>query len=94
MEVAVMAYGRILRRPLPHTLMTQIDTSSNLAVPGVIGVLTGEDLSEVVTQAGLRCLFNLPRPNPGGAQKPGRMSGTAFKAQRIRRCCGKELLLH
>ena len=51
-EVAVMEHGQILRSPIPHALITQIDTSSTLAVPGVTGVLTGEDPPEVVAQAG------------------------------------------
>ena len=48
--------------------MTQIDTPSTVAVTVVIGVLTGEDRPEVITQAGLRCLINLARPNLGEAQ--------------------------
>jgi 4-hydroxybenzoyl-CoA reductase subunit alpha len=39
-----MVYGRILRSPHPHALITRIDTSRARALPGVIDVITGQDL--------------------------------------------------
>src|SRR5713226_5467456 len=39
-----MLYGRILRSPHPHARILQVDTSRARALPGVLAVLTGEDL--------------------------------------------------
>ena len=39
-----MVYGRILRSPHPHALITRLDMSRALALPGVIDVITGQDL--------------------------------------------------
>src|SRR5215831_8794818 len=39
-----MVYGRILRSPHPHALITRLDTSLARALPGVIDVITGQDL--------------------------------------------------
>ena len=39
-----MLYGRILRSPHPHARILNIDTSRARAIPGVLAVLTGEDL--------------------------------------------------
>ena len=39
-----MVYGRILRSPHPHALITRIDTSRARALPGVMDVITGQDL--------------------------------------------------
>lgn len=38
-----MLYGRILRSPLPHALIVNIDISKALRVPGVKAVITAED---------------------------------------------------
>ena len=38
-----MLYGRIVRSPHPHALITKIDTSRALAMPGVKAVVTGKD---------------------------------------------------
>jgi 4-hydroxybenzoyl-CoA reductase subunit alpha len=40
-----MAFGRILRSPHPHALITRLDTSRARALPGVLDVITGKDLS-------------------------------------------------
>lgn len=45
-EVPNMTYGRVVRSPVPHARIKSIDTSAALDVPGVIAVLTGEDLGE------------------------------------------------
>ena len=39
-----MIYGRILRSPHPHARILRVDTSRARAHPGVLAVLTGEDL--------------------------------------------------
>lgn len=39
-----MVYGRLLRSPHPHARILSIDTSRALALPGVLAVITGEDL--------------------------------------------------
>ncbi len=41
-----MLYGRILRSPHAHARILSIDTSQALALPGVVAVLTGEDLPQ------------------------------------------------
>lgn len=43
-EVPGMAHARVLRSPVPHARIRAIDVSEALALPGVITVLTGEDL--------------------------------------------------
>jgi carbon-monoxide dehydrogenase large subunit len=42
-----MAYAAILRSPVAHAKIKSIDTSRARAMPGVIGVFTGEDLADV-----------------------------------------------
>ena len=44
LEVSGMLHGKILRSPLPHALITGIDTSEALKLPGVTAVLTRDDL--------------------------------------------------
>ena len=39
-----MLFGRLLRSPYPHARIRRIDTSKATAIPGVLAVLTGEDL--------------------------------------------------
>lgn len=39
-----MVYGKLLRSPHPHARIVSIDTSRALELPGVLAVLTGEDL--------------------------------------------------
>src|SRR5438270_2665474 len=39
-----MVYGRLLRSPHPHARILSIDTQKALELPGVLAVLTGEDL--------------------------------------------------
>jgi CO/xanthine dehydrogenase Mo-binding subunit len=41
-----MLYGRVLRSPHPHARILSIDTRRALEVPGVVAVITGEDLPE------------------------------------------------
>ncbi|MCZ6863766.1 MAG: xanthine dehydrogenase family protein molybdopterin-binding subunit, partial [Alphaproteobacteria bacterium] len=57
-RVEGMAYGHILRSPLPHALIDGIDVSAALAQDGVIDVLTGEDLSALVEEVAWGLYFN------------------------------------
>src|SRR5205085_12317866 len=41
-----MVYGRLLRSPHPHARILSIDTRKALQLPGVLAVLTGEDLPQ------------------------------------------------
>ncbi|NIO08259.1 MAG: molybdopterin-dependent oxidoreductase [Deltaproteobacteria bacterium] len=47
MELPGMAYGKILRSPVPHARLIRIDTSKAESLPGVITVLTRDDLAEL-----------------------------------------------
>ena len=44
MEISGMLYGKILRSPLPHAVVRDIDTKAALMLPGVVAVLTRDDL--------------------------------------------------
>src|SRR5512135_1923961 len=39
-------YGRLLRSPHPHARIVSIDTGRALELPGVLAVITGEDLPQ------------------------------------------------
>lgn len=39
-----MLHGKVLRSPLPHARIRKIDTSAALAMPGVICIVTGDDV--------------------------------------------------
>ncbi len=41
-----MLYGKILRSPLPHARILNIDTSKAEKLPGVKGVMTGQDIPD------------------------------------------------
>src|SRR5438105_15874666 len=41
-----MVYGRLLRSPHPHARILSIETRKALELPGVLAVLTGEDLPQ------------------------------------------------
>ncbi len=43
-----MVYGKLLSSPLPHARIRRIDVSAALKLPGVLGVLTAEDVPPVV----------------------------------------------
>jgi CO/xanthine dehydrogenase Mo-binding subunit len=47
MSVPGMLHGRVLRSPLPHARIVSIDASAALARPGVVTVLTGDDLLDI-----------------------------------------------
>lgn len=44
MQVPGMCHGKILRSPLPHARIKKIDTSKALRIPGVIAVVTRDDI--------------------------------------------------
>lgn len=43
-KLAGMLYGKVLRSPLPHARIRRIDVRGATAVPGVLAVLTGENV--------------------------------------------------
>ncbi len=47
MDLPGMAYGKILRSPVPHARLVRIDTSKAESLPGVITVLTRDDLANL-----------------------------------------------
>ncbi|HEY7138745.1 MAG TPA: xanthine dehydrogenase family protein molybdopterin-binding subunit [Methylomirabilota bacterium] len=46
LEIPGMAWGKILRTPVPHARITRIDTSRAEALPGVLGVVTGRNVEQ------------------------------------------------
>ncbi|WP_162578779.1 xanthine dehydrogenase family protein molybdopterin-binding subunit [Variovorax sp. PBS-H4] len=46
-EVPGMLHGKILRSTVPHARIRRVDASAALAMPGVVAVLTGEDLKNL-----------------------------------------------
>jgi len=44
MKIAGMCHGKILRSPLPHARIRRIDVSKALDVPGVVTILTRDDI--------------------------------------------------
>jgi len=47
LEVPGMLHGKILRSPMPHALVQEIDVSQALLLPGVVAVLTREHLEGI-----------------------------------------------
>jgi CO/xanthine dehydrogenase Mo-binding subunit len=45
LQLPGMVYGRVLRSPLPHARIRRIDPSKAAALPGVLGVLTRDNLN-------------------------------------------------
>jgi CO/xanthine dehydrogenase Mo-binding subunit len=52
-----LVWGKALRSPLPHARILRIDTSQAKALPGVLAVLTAEDLPDVLVG---RRMFDMP----------------------------------
>jgi CO/xanthine dehydrogenase Mo-binding subunit len=48
-----MLQGKILRSPIPHGRIARVDASAALAMPGVVAVLTGEDIRDLNAHWGL-----------------------------------------
>ncbi|HEY7168241.1 MAG TPA: xanthine dehydrogenase family protein molybdopterin-binding subunit [Candidatus Binatia bacterium] len=44
MHIAGMCYGKILRSPVPHARIGRIDASKAARVPGVVAIITGDDI--------------------------------------------------
>ncbi|MEA2740351.1 MAG: aerobic carbon-monoxide dehydrogenase large subunit, partial [Acetobacteraceae bacterium] len=66
---AGMAVAIFLRSPYAHARIERIDTAAARSVPGVIGVYTGADLTDVAAIAGG---IGFPRPDGGPAPKTDR----------------------
>ena len=70
-----MAYAAVLRSPVAHANIRGIDTSKAKAMPGVVGVFTGEDMADVNPlpcawqAAGVDNFVNTPRMLALGAVK-------------------------
>lgn len=47
MQVPAMLHGKVLRSPAAHARVVSVDVSAALAMPGVVTVLTGEDLLDI-----------------------------------------------
>ena len=45
LQLAGMAYAKVLRSPLPHARIRRIDSSKAAALPGVVAVLTRDNLN-------------------------------------------------
>jgi len=52
-----LCWGKALRSPLPHARIVRIDTSKARALPGVLAVLTAQDLPDVLVG---RRMFDMP----------------------------------
>jgi CO/xanthine dehydrogenase Mo-binding subunit len=46
-QVPRMLHGKVLRSPVPHARIVSIDTSEAESIAGVVGVLTGRDLTDL-----------------------------------------------
>jgi CO/xanthine dehydrogenase Mo-binding subunit len=52
-----LVWGKALRSPLPHARIVRIDTSRARALPGVLAVLTAQDLPDILVG---RRMFDMP----------------------------------
>jgi CO/xanthine dehydrogenase Mo-binding subunit len=52
-DVPGMLHARVLRSPHPHARIRSIDASAALAIPGVVAVLTGSDITDLNYRWGL-----------------------------------------
>jgi len=52
LAVPGMLHGAVLRSPLPHARIRRIDAARALALPGVVAVLTGEDVRDLDPRIG------------------------------------------
>jgi len=46
-EIPNMLHGKILRSTVPHARIANLDTAAALAIPGVVAILTGDDLRDL-----------------------------------------------
>src|SRR2546426_2443416 len=56
-SVPGLIWGKALRSPLPHARIVRIDTSRAKALPGVLAVLTAQDLPNILVG---RRMFDMP----------------------------------
>src|SRR5207244_13056165 len=56
-SVPGLIWGKTLRSPLPHARIVRIDTSRAKALPGVLAVLTAQDLPNILVG---RRMFDMP----------------------------------
>src|SRR5688500_18930359 len=52
-----MIWGKALRSPLPHARIRRIDTSQAERMPGVLAVLTAQDMPDLLTG---RVVYDMP----------------------------------
>jgi len=52
-----MVWGKVLRSPLPHARILHIDTSRARALPGVLAIITAEDIPDVLIG---RSIYDMP----------------------------------
>ena len=64
-----MAYAVFLRSPHAHAKIQSIDTSAALAMPGVLAVLTGEDM-KADGVGGLPCAWPVTGKNNTPSKEP------------------------
>ena len=60
----------LVRSIEPHARITSIDASAALAMPGVIAVITGDDLKDIWQRAGRRELEDPRSPPAGSGHRP------------------------
>jgi len=56
-----MVFAKLLVSPMPHARVRSIDTSAAEALPGVVGILTADDLPEEVEAPNEASLTNEPK---------------------------------
>ena len=52
-----LAWGKVLRSPLPHARIVRVDVSKAKAIPGVLAILTARDLPNILVG---RRMFDMP----------------------------------
>ena len=72
LEVSGMLHGKILRSPLPHAEVREIDTSEALKLPGVVAVLTRDDLKGWTPSTARWCGTGLSSPRTRSAIRESR----------------------
>ena len=56
-----MVFAKLLSSPMPHARVRSIDADAALALPGVVGILTADDLPDEVEAPNEAALTNEPR---------------------------------
>lgn len=84
MELPRMAHVVFLRSPHAHARIVGIDASSATRMPGVIAIVTGRELSDVITPwVGVLSHLRSPKSAPQNAMATDRVcwQGEAFHRQ-------------